>query len=259
MLRILILWLFCVLIPAQAADLPRVAVASSLQFVVPALVIAFEHEAGFAPRITYGASGNFRRQISQGAPFEMFMSADESYVDALVSAGLTIDAGEVYALGQLAVIDTVNSNTALSGDLSFLHDLIKNGGLRHFAIANPDHAPYGRAARETLISLGLWETIQPYLIRGENASQALQFALSGSSQGGLVPYSLTFSNAVKVSSDILKIDSGYHQPIRQRMVLLKNSGNQARQFYEFIGSESAQRIFEAYGYQTPSRLQSSDK
>ena len=258
MLRILILWFCCLSMSVQAAELPRVAVASSLQFVLPALLEAFKIEAGFAPRITYGSSGNFRRQIYQGAPFELFMSADESYVDALASAGLTIDKGEIYALGQLAVIGAAGTNLALSADLSFLHDLIKNGDLRHFAIANPDHAPYGRAARETLVSLGLWETMQPYLIRGENASQALQFALSGSSQGGLVPYSLTFSPAVRASSDILKIDSAHHQPIRQRMVLLKNAGVQARQFYEFVSGKTAQRIFAAYGYQIPSRLKNSD-
>ena len=244
--------------PTRAADLPRIAVASSLQFVIPALIRVFKREAGFVPQITYGSSGNFRRQISQGAPFEMFMSADESYVDALVSAGLTIGSGEIYALGQLAVIDAVNSNTTPDEDLTFLHDFINNGDLQHFAIANPEHAPYGRAARETLISLDLWETIQPYLIRGENASQALQFALSGSSQGGLVPYSLTFSPAVKASGNILKIDPGYHKPIRQRMVLLKNADVKARQFYEFIGSKAAQRIFESYGYQSPSRLKNSD-
>ncbi|NNE63185.1 MAG: molybdate ABC transporter substrate-binding protein [Gammaproteobacteria bacterium] len=237
--------------PVQAVEAPRIAVASSLQFVIPALLEAFKIEAGFAPRISFGSSGNFRRQISQGAPFEMFMSADESYIDALASAQLTEDKGEVYALGQLALIGTASTNMALGADLSFLHDLIKNGDLRHFAIANPDHAPYGRAARETLVSLGLWETMQPYLIRGENASQALQFALSGSSQGGLVPYSLTFSPAVRASSDILKIDSAHHQPIRQRMVLLKNAGVQARQFYMFISGKSAQRILEAYGYQIP--------
>ncbi len=258
MLRVLYLWVAGVLLSVQAGELPQIAAASSLQFVMPVLIEAFQRKSGFVPRMTYGSSGNFRRQISQGAPFEMFMSADESYVEALSLEGLTEDSGEIYAFGQLAVVRPANSNFDLTENLSFINQAIEGGELRHFAIANPDHAPYGRAARETLIALDLWEQIQPYLVRGENASQALQFALSGSSQGGLVPYSLTFSSAVNAAGEARKIDSGNHQPIRQRMVLIKNASARARQFYEFIVSKPAQIIFETYGYQIPSQLKSSD-
>ena len=249
----MIIGIFGLALTVRADDLPQIAAASSLQFVMPVLIEAFQRESDFAPRLTYGSSGNFQRQISQGAPFELFMSADESYVTALNLAGLTKDKGKVYAFGQLAVIRPGHQNPDLNGNLSFIREAIASGKFGRFAIANPDHAPYGRAAREALIALDLWGLVQPYLVRGENASQALQFALSGSSQGGLVPYALTFAAAIRARAQFHVIDSGNHQPIRQRMVLMKNSGDRARRFYEFIASKPAQQIFESYGYLVPSR------
>ncbi len=236
----------------QAEALPQFAVASSLQFVLPEIVIAFQRQTGFTPRITYGSSGNFRRQIAQGAPFELFLSADESYVAALVDEGFTLDSGQVYALGRIAVIVPKDSSIKLTKDLSGLRLAIEDGDLHHFAIANPDHAPYGRAAREALQSIGLWQAIQPYLVKGENESQATQFAISGSSQGGIVPYALAISPAIASISEVMPIPQSRHQPIRQHMVLLNGAGDIARQFYDFIGSPESRAIFTRYGYDLPS-------
>lgn len=254
MLKLVLLLLSGLLLPSnsQAAQQLQIAVASSLQFVMPEIVAAFKQKAGYAPRITYGSSGNFRRQISQGAPFQLFMSADEFYVKALNELGLTIDSGQVYALGRLAVVVPKNSPIALTEDWAFVSDAIEKGKLDHFAIANPDHAPYGRAARETLQTLGLWTRMKPFLVKGENASQAMQFALSGSSQGGLLPLALAKSPAITATSRVLEISSSLHKPIRQRMVLLKGAGARANAFYQFIISEEAKDIFRAYGYEIPS-------
>lgn len=254
MLKLVILLLSGLLLPtnSQAEQQPLIAIASSLQFVMPEIVAAFKQQAGYAPRITYGSSGNFRRQISQGAPFQLFMSADESYVNALSELGLTVDSGRVYALGRLAVVVPKNSPIALTEDWAFVTEAIENGKLSHFAIANPDHAPYGRAARETLQTLGLWGRIKPFLIKGENASQAMQFALSGSSQGGLLPLALAKSPAITDTSRVLEISSSLHKPIRQRMVLLKGAGARANAFYQFLISEETRDIFRAYGYEVPS-------
>jgi len=145
-----------------------------------------------------------------------------------------------------------NSSIILTQDLSGLRSAIENGDLNHFAIANPDHAPYGRAARETLESIGLWEAIQPYLIKGENASQATQFAISGSSQGGIVPYALAISPAIASISEVMPIPQSRHQPIRQHKVLLNGAGNITRQFYDFISSPESRTIFARYGYELPS-------
>jgi len=247
----LALLLTFLLVPASAisSQHPQIAAASSLQFVLPEIAAAFKQETGQGLRITYGSSGNFRRQIVQGAPFELFLSADESYVTALVEQALTVDAGRVYALGRLAVITPKNSAITLTQNLSSFATALREGRLHHFAIANPDHAPYGRAARETLQSVGLWQAIQPRLIKGENATQATQFAISGTSQGGLVAYALALAPAVSRVSEVLPIDQSQHQPIRQRMVLLKNAGSISRLFYEFLGKPLSQAIFQRYGFE----------
>ncbi len=250
MLNPFFLILLVFLLPGNslAQQLPQVAVASSLQFVMPEIVTAFKQSTGFAPRITYGSSGNFSRQISQGAPFQMFMSADVSYVEALNQQGKTVDAGRDYALGRLAVVVPKNSPMGLGTDLEFLRDAINNNQLQRFAIANPDHAPYGRAAREALLSLKLWKPIQPYLVKGENASQATQFAVSGSSQGGLIPYAMALSDAISALSTVLPLPQSLHQPIRQRVVLLKGASEQAQLFFEFLTGKEARDIFERHGY-----------
>lgn len=233
---------------AHAGQSPRIAAASSLQFALPEIVAAFQRKTGVAARVTYGSSGNFRRQIAQGAPFELFLSADEQYVDDLIGLGLAAGPGRVYALGRIAVILPQGSDIELSQDLAGLKSAIDTGRLEHFAIANPDHAPYGRAARQALESLGLWQSIQPRLIKGENASQATQFAISGSSQGGIVPYSLAISPAIARISTHMPIPESSHQPIRHRMVLLQGAGEFSRQFFEFLGEAESIAIFMNNGY-----------
>jgi molybdate transport system substrate-binding protein len=233
---------------AHAGQPPKIAAAASLQFALPEIVTAFQRKTGVTARVTYGSSGNFRRQIVQGAPFELFLSADEQYAVDLVRLGFTIDSSRAYALGRIAIIVPKDSDIELSQDLASLRSAIDGDRLHHFAIANPDHAPYGRAAREALESLGLWQAIQPYLVKGENASQATQFAISGSSEGGIVPYSLAMSPAIARISDNMPIPESHHQPIRQHMVLLRGASEIARQFFEFLGESEAIAIFVKNGY-----------
>ena len=239
----------------QAELSPRIAAASSLQFVLPEVLAEFKRQTGYSARVTFGSSGNFRRQIIQGAPFEMFLSANESYVDALVARDLTIDSGLIYAQGRISMIVPNNSRIKLSDNLSGLSQALYKGEINRFAIANPDHAPYGRAAREALITFGLWDSIQSLIIKGENASQATQFAVSGSSQGGIVPYALAISPAISKSNQVMLIPQSSHQPIGQRMVLIKGAGEVSRQLYSFIVSADAQAIFTQYGFEIPSLIQ----
>lgn len=255
LLKPLIALLLCLLLPfsAHAGQPPRIAAAASLQFTLPEIVIAFQRKTGIGAHVTYGSSGNFTRQIAQGAPFELFLSADEQYAVDLVRLGLTIDSSRVYALGRIAMIVPKGSDIELSPDLAGLRSAIDGGSLKHFAIANPDHAPYGRAARETLESLGLWQAIQPFLVKGENASQATQFAVSGSSEGGIVPYSLAMSPAIVRLSDNMPIPESNHQPIRQHMVLMRGASEIAGQFFEFLGEAEASAIFEKNGYGVATR------
>jgi molybdate transport system substrate-binding protein len=251
LVRLLIITLSGLLLQfaVYAGQPPSIAAAARLQYALPEIAAAFQRETGVGVRVTYGSSGNFQRQIAQGAPFELFLSADEQYVDDLVKLGLTIDSSRIYALGRIAVIVPRSSNIKLSPDLMGLRSAIDNGSLSHFAIANPDHAPYGRAAREALQSLGLWQAIQPYLVKGENASQATQFAISGSSDGGIVPYTFALTPKIAQSSEVMLLPQSRHHPIRQHMVLIRGAGEIARQFFNFLSGAEAIAVFANHGYE----------
>ncbi len=150
------------------------------------MAAAYTRETGQSVRIAYGSSGNFRRQIAQGAPFELFLSADEGFVFALAKQGFTLDDGALYAIGRLALVVPAGSPLKLDGELRDIAAAVADGRLRKFAIANPEHAPYGRAAEEALRRAGaVGRASAGHLVLGENVSQAAQFATSGSAQGGI--------------------------------------------------------------------------
>jgi|TARA_B110000967_G_C18886803_1_gene564513 molybdate transport system substrate-binding protein len=244
--------LFPLVAQAGQDQVPRIAAASSLQFVLPEVLAEFKRQTGHSVRSTFGSSGNFRRQIIQGASFELFLSANESYIDALVERGLTVDSGVIYAQGRIALVAPKNSTWKLDGNLSGLRQALDRNEITKFAIANPNHAPFGRAAREALVKYDLWDTIQPYIVKGENASQATQFSVSGSTQGGIVPYALAVSPIIAESNRVVLIPQSSHQPITQRMVLLSSAGNVARQLYDFIKSDQARTILKQFGYESSS-------
>ncbi len=254
----LFLCFFTLLLPlaVQASQVPRIAAASSLQFVLPEVLAEFKRQTGHSVRTTFGSSGNFRRQIIQGASFELFLSANEFYVNALVERGLTVDAGVIYGQGRIALVVPTNSQLKPDSNLAGLRQALDKNDIIRFAIANPNHAPYGRAAREALQVYGLWNAIQPFIVKGENASQATQFAVSGSTQGGIVPYALAVSPIIAESNQVVLIAQSSHQPIGQRMVLLQGSGDVARQLYDFISSAQAQAIFNQFGIESSSVNQS---
>ena len=181
-------------LPAAAA--PGVAAASDLKFALDEIARAWSAGTGKSVRLTYGSSGNFRRQIAEGAPFEVFLSADESYVLALAKEGRLVDDGALYAIGRLALFAPAGSPVDPDQGLAGVAALARAGRIGKFAIANPAHAPYGRAAREALESAGAWKLLEARLVLGENVSQAAQFATSGNAAAGLVAYSLMFTPAV---------------------------------------------------------------
>lgn len=245
--------LLCGVVPlsAGAADPPVVAAASSLKFALTDIARAFNRETGLSIRASYGSSGNFRRQIVRGAPYQVFLSADESYVDALAASGHTLDTGTVYAVGRLSLFHPSGTQVTPDPRLHSLTTLLEHGALRRFAIANPDHAPYGRAARQALIKAGLWERVREYLVLGENAAQATQFATSGSTQGGIIPHSLSVIANVASRGRSSLIPADWHDPVRQRMVLLKGAGQTARSFYAFMQGETAQALLGRHGFFAP--------
>jgi molybdate transport system substrate-binding protein len=237
--------------PAQAADVPNIAAASDLQFALPDIVAAFRRATGDDVRSSFGSSGNFRQQIADGAPFELFLSADASYVEALAREQRTVDEGVVYAIGRLALFVPNGSPIEPDPQLRDVAAAIADGRLRKFAIANPEHAPYGRAAQQVLTHAGLWKAIEPHLVLGENISQAAQFSTTGAAQAGIVAYSLVRSPAMAGKGRYVVLPASQHDPLVQRMALLRGAGTTARAFYAFLQQSTARAILERYGFELP--------
>ncbi|MBD3787962.1 MAG: molybdate ABC transporter substrate-binding protein [Sphingomonadales bacterium] len=238
--------------PALAQDdAPVVAAASDLQFAVKEIAEAFKTETGKEVKLAFGSTGNFARQIREGAPFQMFMAADEKFVKQLAADGFTRDEGALYAEGRVVVM--VPHGSALKPDeaMDNLAAMLDAGTITRFAIANPEHAPYGLRAQEALQHRGLWDKIQPHLVLGENVSQTAQFALSGNAEGGIIAYSLALAPEVKVQGEFALIPADWHDPLLQRMVLLKNAGPVAEAFYAYMSTPAARAIMERYGFVLP--------
>lgn len=235
----------------SAADPPVIAAAADLNYALAEVADLFTKETGRTVKLTFGSSGNFARQIAQGGPFEMYMSADESYVRQVAEQGKAVDDGTLYAVGRLVVFAPTGSAVKPDADLTDLAAAVVDGRIKRFAIANPDHAPYGRAAREALVAKGLWEKVQDKLVLGENVSQATQFATSGNAQAALIPYSLSLSEAVSKAGTYALLPETWHTSLRQRMVLLKGAGDTAKAFYTFVQGPKARAILEKYGFVLP--------
>lgn len=236
---------------ASAAGEPVVAAASDLQFALTEVAGAFTNETGLRVRLAMGSSGNFARQIRQGAPFQMYLSADERYVQELARDGLTRDAGTLYAVGRIVIVAPRGSPLQADSALDDLAAALADGRVARFAIANPEHAPYGKRAEEALRHRGLWDALQPRLVLGENVSQAAQFATSANAQGGIIAYSLAISAQVSARAAFALIPDDWHSPLRQRMVLLNNAGPAAERFYAFVQQPAARAILRRYGFVLP--------
>ena len=234
---------------------PTIAAASDLQFALEEIAAKFKQESGNEVRLVFGSSGNFARQIEQGAPFEIFLSADEALVFGLADKALTKDRGDLYAIGRIVLFARNGSPLAATLSAEGLREATVDGTLKHLAIANPEHAPYGRAAQQWLTTHRLWESIRPLLVLGENASQAAQFANTGDSQAGIIPYSLVLAPRLRDAGTFVLLPEAEHEPLRQRMVLLKNASSAAERFYDYMTSTAAREIMRRYGFVLPDESQ----
>lgn len=239
----------------SAQELPTIAAASDLQFALSEVAEAFKKETGREVKMTFGSSGNFYRQIRQGAPFEVYLSADEQFVLDLAKNGLTIDQGVLYAIGRIVIITPHGSPLKADAELNDLRAALTDGRLQKFAIANPEHAPYGRRAEEALRHARLWDALKDKLVLGENVSQAAQFATSGSAHGGIIAYSLALSPNVSKLGTFALIPESWHKPLRQRMALLEGASDTVRQFYGFVQGPSGRTILRRYGFVLPGEAQ----
>lgn len=236
---------------AQAQTVPTVAAAADLKFALDDVAAQFEKETGQKITLVFGSSGTFLAQLLQGAPFHLFMSADEAFVFKLADAGKTRDRGQLYAFGRIGIIVPNGSPLKADPELKGLAAALQDGRLQRFAIANPEHAPYGARAREALTVLGLWEAIRPKLVFGENIAQTAQFATSGSTQGGIIALSLAKAPAVSSLGQFALLPERLHQPLAQRMVLLKDAPASIVAFYEYLATPPAQAIMTRYGFAMP--------
>ena len=237
---------FCSSTPAQTL---RIAAAADLQFVLPDLAAQYEKQTGAKLAITYGSSGSFFAQIQNGAPFDLFFSADLDYPKKLIQAGFAdSDSLQIYAAGRLVLWLPPDSALDPAAGLKVLLD----PRIQKIAIANPEHAPYGRAAAAALQNAGLYDQLKPKLVLGENISQAAQFVQSGNAQAGLIALSLALSPAMK-NGKLWNVPPDRYPSIEQAVVVLKTLPNKqaAVSFLTFLKSPQARATFERYGYSAP--------
>jgi molybdate transport system substrate-binding protein len=241
---------WCLLVVASTAVTPVFAeqalVAVAANFVPPFREIAteFEKATGHHVRVVSGSSGNFYSQIKNGAPFEVLFSADAEKPTLLEDEGLAVTGSRfTYAIGRLALWSP-NSNV-VKGEQSLRSDAFK-----HVAMANPKTAPYGVAAMQTLQKLGIWETLQPRIVMGENLGQTMGFIESGNAELGFVALSQVIDPKIKVKGSRWEVPINLHDPIVQDVILLEKGRNNpaAKSLMEFTSSPRATVIIERYGY-----------
>lgn len=238
------------------AETVTVAAASSLQFAMPELVERFEAEHDDQVRVTFGASGNLLRQIQQGAPFEVFLSADEARARTLEDEGVSDGEGRTYALGRLVWLQSKdrplpNEDDPLQAVRQAIADSSSGDSRLRIALANPEHAPYGLAAREVLEQADLWQDSEALRIVGENVAQAAQFSLSAESIGGFSAYSLVSAPELEGRATWRLIPEQWHHPLVQRMVLVDGAGDGARAFFDFMQSPEAEEVLTRFGFSVP--------
>ena len=235
--------------PANAQEI-RVAAAADLKFALDELGAQFEKQTGGKINVSYGSSGNFFAQIQNGAPFDVLLSADIEYPRRLEAAGLA-EPGTVYeyAIGRIVIWMPADARTdpATLGWKALL-----DPGVERIAIANPEHAPYGRAAVAALRGAGIYDQLRRRLVYGENIGQAAQFVASGSAQAGILALSLAASPPMR-GGKRWEIPANMHLPIEQGAVVLKSAKDKegARAFLAFLKSDAGRKILESYGFTVP--------
>jgi len=229
--------------PLQANEI-RVAAATNLRYVLPAIAKEFEKQTGYQLAISFAASGTLTTQIQHGAPFEVFLSADPHYVERLIKAEFTEGDPVNYAQAQLALFAAKHSPLNIDDGIVSLKIALEQGKLNKLAIANPRHAPYGQAAQKELEKLGIWQQIQPHLLVAENASQAIQFCLSSSVDAGIVAYGHVIQAVIAEKGRYIKLET----TLQQQAILVRGASESAKQFINFIQQQPAKTIFLQYGF-----------
>jgi molybdate transport system substrate-binding protein len=246
---ILVVSFLCGVVSAQ--DL-TVAAAADLNFALKELAARYEQKAGVRITLSFGSSGNLYSQIQNGAPFDLFFSADEQYPKKLADAGLMEPHSlRTYAVGHLVL--WAPNNAGLDPALKKM-DLLLQPAVQHIAIANPQTAPYGRAAMAALEHFGLKERVAGKLVFGENISQTAQFVQSGNAQAGLIALSLALSPPMKEAGGFWELPSDSYPELRQVAGVVSASKRKptAQAFLDYVTSPEGVKVLQQYGFAVPS-------
>jgi molybdate transport system substrate-binding protein len=238
--------------PANGPRKLTVAAAADLQFALPEVIREF-HAAnqGTEVSVVYGSSGNFYSQIRNGAPFDVFLSADANYPRQLAAGGFAAPGSLFsYAAGQIALWVPVRS------PLDVEHRgirVLEDASVKHVAIANPQHAPYGRAAEAALRSLGVYDAVAPKIVMGENIAQTLEFVQSGAADAGIVALSLALAPSVRAQGRYWEIPPSAYPRIEQAGAILARArgSKTAARFREFLLSAKGKQILRGFGFSVP--------
>jgi molybdate transport system substrate-binding protein len=227
-----------------------IAAASDLNFAFKEIVAEYEKATGDRVRLSLGSSGNFYAQIQNGAPFDLYFSADIAYPRKLEEAGLTVPGSLYpYAVGQIVLWAGKDSPLDLSKGL----EILRESTIRKIAIANPKHAPYGRAAVAAMEHAQVYDRVKDKLVLGENISQAAQFIESGAADIGIIAMSLALAPPMQAAGHYWEIPADAHPPIEQGAVILKGVKSQesAKAFLSFVRGAEGQAMMKRYGFVVP--------
>jgi molybdate transport system substrate-binding protein len=241
--------LFVTFFTAAHAQASTIAVAANMKDAFLTIQNEFKADNKADFRVVYGSSGNITAQILNGAPFSLFISADESYPLELVKRKMAVDEGKVYAIGKIALLSKKSNGITLGSSKAELTKAIKQAN--KIAIAKPELAPYGKAAVDYLKAEGLWDLAKDKLVYGDNISMATMYIASGSADLGFTALSLALAPGIAKETQHLVLNPALYEPIRQRMVLMKNAPRDAVALYQFMQSPKAQSILRSFGYATP--------
>jgi molybdate transport system substrate-binding protein len=246
---LLFVLLALVLVAGASAQELKIAAASDLSAAMQKLSPVFTRQTGVQLKFSFGSSGNFFAAIRNGAPFDVFLSADRSYPETLDEIGKTDQGATLYARGKLVVWVPNRFSAEPSGSNL---KILTSSNVNKISIANPEHAPYGRAAVSAMIHFKVYDQVKSKLVLGESISQAAQFAQSGNADVGLIALSLALSDSMKKSGRYAVLAQDSYPPLDQAAVVLRSSQNKqaAHHFIEFLLSPEAQKILTEYGFET---------
>ena len=240
----------CLALPVCAADL-RIAAASDLNFAIKEIIAQYERDTGNHALLTLGSSGTFFNQISQGAPFDIYLSADRNYTEQLLDKKLA-EPGSLFIYGIGKIVVWVPKNSAIDVAKLGMQSLLQPS-VQKLSIANPDHAPYGRAAAAAMRQAGIYDRVKDKLVLGENISQAAGFVQSGAAQAGILALSMAISAPMRDTGKYWEIPTNTYPVLEQSAVILRHareSGNleAAQSFMRVLKSPQARTILDRYGF-----------